>query len=155
LAQVYFEDVKEGEEIPPLVKEVTTHRLIQWAAASGDHYQIHYDPFHARSTGLKDVILHGALKNAFLGQFVYEWAGEQGRIVRFGSSYRGMDYPDQDIVCRGIITKKYEEDGEKRVDLEIWCESGKAKGINPDRATNPEGVKSTPGTATVALPSRG
>ena len=151
--QVYFEDIKEGDEIPQLVKNCSTQQLVMWAAGSGDFYQIHYDPGFATGTGLKDIIVHGALKNAFLGQLVQDWVGEKGRIVRYGCSYRGMDFPNQDIVCRGIITKKYQDGGENRIDLEIWCETGKA--LDDGRPKNPEGQKTTPGTATVALPSRG
>ncbi len=139
--QVYWEDVKEGDEIPQLKKNCSTQQLVLWAAASGDFYQIHYDQDFARATGLKGIIVHGALKNAFLGQLLHDWVGERGRIKRFGCSYRGMDYPNQDIICRGVITRKYEENGEHLVDLDIWTE-------------NPEGQKTSPGTATVALPSR-
>lgn len=140
--QVYWEDVKEGDEIPRLKKNCSTQQLVLWAAASGDFYQIHYDQDFARATGLKGIIVHGALKNAFLGQLLHDWVGERGRIKRFGCSYRGMDYPNQDIICRGVITRKYQENGEHLVDLDIWTE-------------NPEGQKTSPGTATVALPSRG
>lgn len=140
--QVYWEDVQEGDEIPQLKKNCSTQQLVLWAAASGDFYQIHYDQDFARATGLKGIIVHGALKNAFLGQLLHDWAGQGGRVKKFGCSYRGMDYPNQDIVCRGVVTRKYEEDGERLVDLDIWTE-------------NPEGQKTSPGTATVALPSRG
>lgn len=140
--QVYWEDVKEGDEIPQLKKNCSTQQLVLWAAASGDFYQIHYDQDFARATGLKGIIVHGALKNAFLGQLLHDWVGEQGRIKRFGCSYRGMDYPNQNILCRGVVTRKYVENGEHLVDLDIWTE-------------NPEGQKTSPGTATVALPSRG
>jgi acyl dehydratase len=64
--QVYFEDVSEGDEIPSLAKNCSTQQLVMWAAASGDFYQIHYDIDFAKSTGLDNLIVHGALKNAFL-----------------------------------------------------------------------------------------
>ncbi len=139
--QVYFEDVDEGDEIPNLNKNCSTQQLVLWAAASGDFYQIHYDQDFARSTGLKGLIVHGALKNAFLGQLLHDWAGEQGTVKKFGCSYRGMDEPKQDIVCRGVVTKKYEEGDQSFVELDIWTE-------------NPEGRKTSPGTAVVTLPSR-
>jgi acyl dehydratase len=132
-------EVSEGMEIPSLKKNCSTQQLVIWAAGSGDFYQIHYDTGFAKGTGLQDIIVHGALKHAFLGQLLHDWVGNQGRIKKFGCSYRGMDFPNQDITCRGIVTRKYEEGGEKLVDLEIWTE-------------NPEGKKTTPGEATVRLP---
>ncbi|GBD23449.1 hypothetical protein HRbin29_01115 [bacterium HR29] len=134
-----WSEVYEGMEIPPLKKNCSTQQLVMWAAASGDFYQIHYDKDFALATGLKNIIVHGALKHAFLGQLLHDWIGNEGRIKRFGCSYRGMDYPNQDIICRGVVTRKYEKDGEKLVDLEIWTE-------------NPEGQKTSPGSATVRLP---
>ena len=111
MKQIYFEDVQVGTEIGPLEKNPTTQQLVRYAGASGDFYQIHYDKDFAQRTGLKGLIVHGALKNAFLGQLLHDWIGETGELRRFGCSYRGMDVPDQDILCRGVVTKKYAKDG--------------------------------------------
>jgi acyl dehydratase len=150
--QVYWDDLKEGDEITRLVKNCSTQQLVQWAAGSGDFYQIHYDETFAKGTGLKDIIVHGALKNAFLGQLLHDWVGEKGQIVRYGCSYRGMDYPNQEIICRGVVTKKLQEGGQNLVELDIWTETGKPN--DDGRPKNPEGIKTTPGTAVVALPKR-
>ena len=66
-AQIVWDDVDEGTEIPPVVRHPSSQQLVKYAGASGDYYQIHYDKDFAQSTGLEDIILHGALKNAFLG----------------------------------------------------------------------------------------
>src|SRR6266508_2954693 len=107
--QVYWEDIKEGDFIPELVKNCNSQTLVMWAAASGDFNPIHYDERIAKSQRLDDIIVHGALKAGFLGQLLFEWAGEKGTIKSYGCQYRGMDYRYQDIVCKGIVTKKYEE----------------------------------------------
>ena len=140
--QVYFEDVNEGDEIPQLVKNCSTHQLVQWAAGSGDFYQIHYDKVFAQSTGLPAISVHGALQHASPGPPVHDWMGDGGRIKKFGCQYRGMDDAKQDIVCKGVISKKYQEDGQNLVELEVWTE-------------NPQGKKTSPGSAVVTLPSRG
>ncbi len=131
-----WNDVTEGMEIPTLKKNCSSQQLVQWAAGSGDFYQIHYDKDFAMGTGLPSIIVHGALKHAFLGQLVHDWIGNDGKIEKFGCSYRGMDYPNKDILCKGVVKRKYQENGAKRVDLEIWTE-------------DPEGKKTTPGYATV------
>lgn len=139
--QLYFEDVKEGQEIELKVNP-STQQLVHWAAGSGDFYQIHYDQDFAKSTGLQGIIVHGALKHAFLGRMLWEWAGYQGKIKRWGVSYRGMDMPGQEMTCKGKVTATRREGGENLVEIEVWTE-------------NPQGQRTTPGTATVALPSRG
>ncbi len=140
--QVYAEDVHEGYEIPELVKRCSPRQLVMWAAASGDFYEIHYDVEYARSIGLPGLVVHGALKNAFLGQLVHDFVAPAGRVVSFGCSYRGMDYPHRDLRCRGVVKRVFEEGAEHRAELEIWIE-------------DPDGTVTTPGTAVVSLPRRG
>ncbi|HKH72776.1 MAG TPA: MaoC/PaaZ C-terminal domain-containing protein [Vicinamibacterales bacterium] len=139
--QVHFEDVEVGQEIPSITLTPSTQQLVHWAAASGDFYQIHYDTEFAKSTGLQGIIVHGALKHALLGRMLWEWVRYDGKIKRYGVSYRGMDVPGQAMTLKGTVTGKRTEGGENLVDLEIWTE-------------NPQGQKTTPGTATVVLPSR-
>jgi acyl dehydratase len=139
--QVYFEDVHEGMELPVLEKSPTTQQLVRYAGASGDFYQIHYDQEFARANGLPNVILHGALKSAFLGQLLTDWIGEHGTLKKLGAQYRGMDVPGSPIYCKGTVTKKYVRDGENLVECEVWLE-------------NQKGEKTTPGNVVVALPSQ-
>jgi len=150
--QVYWDDVKEGDELPTLVKKVTTQQLVMWAAASGDFYQIHYDERFAKNNKLEDIIVHGALKCAFLGQLLHDWVGEPGKTRNYSVSYRGMDYPNQEILCKGVVTKKYEDNGEHIVELDIWTETGQPD--DDGRPKNPVGQKTTPGAAKVVLPKR-
>jgi acyl dehydratase len=139
--QIYFEDVEIGYELTPLEKNPTTQQLVKYAGASGDFYQIHYDKDFALANKLPGVILHGALKNAFLGQLATDFAGDQGWLKKLSVQYRGMDQPGSKVVCKGRVTKKYAEGGNSMVDCEIWLENAK-------------GEKTTLGSATVILPSR-
>ena len=138
---VFWDDVREGMEIPSLVKNPTTRQLVQYAGASGDFYEIHYDKDFAQSTGLPGPILHGALKNAFLAQLITDWIGEQGTLKKLSCQYRGMDVPGDTLICKGTVTGKYIQDGQHMVDLQIWLENSK-------------GESTTPGSATVILSSR-
>jgi len=139
--QNYFEDVREGTELGPLEKNPTTQQLVKYAGASGDFYQIHYDKDFALANKLPGVILHGALKNAFLGHLATDFAGEFGWVRKLSVQYRGMDQPGTKVVCKGRVIRKYSEGDHHMVDCEIWLENAK-------------GEKTTPGSATVILPSR-
>ena len=139
--ELYWEDVSEGMELPSLVKRPTTRQLVKYAGASGDFYEIHYDKDFAQSAGLSGVILHGALKNAFLSQLITDWIGEQGTLKKLGCQYRGMDVPGDTLTCKGRVTRKYTHGDEFLVDCEIWLENG-------------QGERTTRGWATVALVRR-
>jgi acyl dehydratase len=139
--QIYYEDVEEGAAIGPLEKEPTTQQLVKYAGASGDFYQIHYDKDFALKNNLPGVILHGALKNAFLGQLMTDFAGELGWLRKLSVQYRGMDQPGSKVICKGRVAKKHVDGTDHLVECEI-------------RLENAKGEKTTLGSATVILPSR-
>ncbi len=139
--QLYWEDVDVDTEVTPLKKQATSQQLVRWAGASGDFYQIHYDKDFALSNDLDGIIIHGALKNAWLGQLLTDWVGDGGFVKSYGCSYRGMDVPEDPLTCKGTVTKKYVEGDEHLVACNIWLENSK-------------GEKTTPGTAVVVLPSK-
>ncbi len=151
--QLYNEDVKVGSEITPLAKVATRRTLVKWAGASGDFNPLHYDDSFAASQGVGKPIVHGALKRQWLIQLMTDWIGEQGSLKKFSCQYRAMDYPrlmkttadceeGETWRCKGKVIKKYVEDDKHYVDCDIWVENGK-------------GEMTTPGKATVILPSRG
>jgi len=139
--KLFWEDVEVGTEIPPLEKKPTSQQLVRWAGASGDFYQIHYDKDYALDNNLPGIIVHGALKSAWLGQLLGDWIGESGTIKKYGCSYRGMDVPGDTLTCKGTVVRKYIESDEHCVECEIWLE-------------NSQGQKTTPGTTVVVLPSK-
>jgi hypothetical protein len=83
---------------------------------------------------LPGVILHGLLKAGYLGQLITDWLGDRGTLKTLDVSYRGLDVPGKPYRCRGKVTRV---DGNE-VELEIWGE-------------DPEGKKTTVGTATVEM----
>ncbi len=137
--QIYWEDVAEGSEIPTLVKHPTPRQLVMYAGASGDYYEIHYNKEFALKRGLPDIVVHGQLSCHFLAQLLTDWIGDEGMLKKLSCTYRGMNFPNEDLICKGNVTRKYIEDGEHLVDLNIWAE-------------NPRGEKTVLGSATVVLP---
>jgi acyl dehydratase len=138
---LYYEDVEVGTEITPLVKHPDIRQLVMWAGASGDYYPLHYDKDFAKSQGLSGLIVHGQLSFCFLGQLLTDWIGDEGVLRKVGCSFRGMVFPDEDLTCRGEVTKKYIKDGDHYVECNIWTE-------------NPKGERAIQGSATVNLPSQ-
>jgi acyl dehydratase len=125
--QIYYQEVNVGDSLPTLVKHPTPRQLVMWAGASGDFYEIHYDKDFARSQGLPGLIVHGMLTTSFLAQLVTDWMGESGTFKVLDTSNRAMLFPDQDVICKGKITKKYIENKENFVECEIWAENSKGE----------------------------
>ncbi len=126
-----------GDELPSLIKNPTRRQLVQYAGASGDFYEIHYDKDFALAQGLPGVIIHGALKSAWLAQFVTDWMGPRGELRSVSARYRDMDVPGDVLTCTGTVVEKDEASGTVRCELAL---------------TNGEGTVTTTGDAVVALP---
>ena len=141
--QTYFEDVKEGQELPEIRISPDKQQLVKFAAGSGDFNPLHFDENFPmlKPMGLTENIVHGRFKYAQVGRAVFAFAGYKGRVKKFGVSYRGMDMPNKQITVKGVVTGKKQEGGENLVEFDVWTE-------------DTDGKKTTPGTAVVALPSK-
>ena len=135
---LYLEDISDGMDIPTIKKNPTTQQLVKYAGASGDFYQIHYDMDYAKNNGLPGVILHGALKNAFLAQLLPDWIGPVGTLNKLEVQYRGMDLPGVPVYAKGNV-KEISSNG--TINCEIWLEKE-------------DGEKTTVGKAVITLPSK-
>ncbi len=136
----WFDDVNVGDELPTLEINPDTRQLVMYAGASGDFQPIHYDKDVAQSAGHDSVIIHGALKSAWLAQVVTDWIGDSGWMREFSVQYRGIDYVGKKT-CRGRVTARRIENGAGLVEIELALE---------DDAGN----VTTPGKALVDLPVR-
>lgn len=138
-AQLCLEDVKVGDELPPMVKNASRLQLFWYSAASWNPHRIHYDREYAAVEGHPDVLVHGPLQGAWLSQFVTDWAGPKGRMVALGWQNRGRAFPERDLTFRGRVTAVDPASG--TVSLEVWEEDD-------------TGAVLMPGTAKVVLPRR-
>jgi acyl dehydratase len=139
--QVYFEDVKEGLDLPALCKQPTNRQLVKWAGVSGDYTEIHYDKDYALRSGLPGIIVHGQLSAAFLTQVMTDWIGGKGTFKKISVRFLKMLLVNEAIFCKGKLAKKYVETGEHLVECELWVENNK-------------GEKCVTATALAALPTR-
>lgn len=136
---LWFEDVSVGDVIPEVVKNPDTRQLAMYAGSSQDFVPIHYDQNIAAEAGHPKVIIHGALKSAWLAELVTSWIGSTGRLLELDTTYRAIDFPGDTATCVGKVTDAQIEDGIGLVELEIGLR-------------NSEGVITTPGRALVSLP---
>ena len=141
-AKVYFDDVKVGDELPPLTKgPIQQIQLTRYAGASGDFNPIHQDDEFAKAAGMGGVFAHGMLSMGFVAQSLTDWAGA-GNVRKVGVRFAGLVRLKDTVTCCGRVSGTTRRDGAGLVDLELWAE-------------NQRGEKVVTGKATVALPTRG
>ena len=137
----YLEDVQEGHEIPAFVVDgLTRTDLVRYAGASGDFNPIHHDEEFAKMAGNPTVFGHGMLTAGFVAKCVTDFVGPEN-LRRYKVRFASRVWPGDTITCKGRVTRKYEEGGERRIDGELV-------------ALRQTGEFAVTGSFSAALPSR-
>jgi acyl dehydratase len=138
----YWEDVREGEALPEVrVEKLTRTDFVRYAGASGDFNPIHHDQTFAEASGNPTVFAMGMLNASILSRVVTAFAG-RANVRRYKVRFATRAWPGDDVVCRGRVTRKVEQDGEGLVEGDL-------------EAVNQKGEILISGSFVAALPSRG
>ena len=109
--------MRPGDQIEEL--RVTPDRYLphRYAGASGDFNPIHIDPEFAKQVGLPSNILHGLYTMALVARASIAAAGgDPGALRRLSVQFRGMGFPEKEIVVRASVREA--GDGRAVLDLE-------------------------------------
>ncbi len=140
-AKLFFEDVKVGTAVTPLVKRPSTVQLFRFSAMTWNSHKIHYDKPYAQSEGYPDVLVQSHLHGSFLAQAVMDWAGPSARLVGFRWQNRAIGCPGDVLTCAGTVVKTEMRNGCGYVECEL-------------EERNQDNQLCAPGWARVELPMR-
>jgi len=133
--KLYYENVRVGDELQPLLKPALDRVAIaRYAAASDDFNPNHVDEDYARRSGFPGVFAHGSMAMGFLGQLCSEWV-RAGQVKRLSARFVKIIWPGDQLTCRGRVVEKRREGGEYYVDLELWVENQKGELVVKGNAT--------------------
>ena len=122
----------EGESIPELAVTPDRYLPVRYAGASGDFNPIHVDPEFARSVGLPGAILHGLYMMGLVSRAAGAVGdGDPRRLASLSVQFRGMGFPEEEIVVSGAVTAA----GEGRVELDLVASQGDREVIRNATAT--------------------
>lgn len=140
-AKLYFEDVKEGDEIRPFtVENLTRGDFVKYAGASGDFTPLHYDQTFVEAAGIPTVFAMGMLNAGILSRLVADYAGLEN-LRKYKVRFATRVWPGDSVTCKGKVTKKAVENGEKIIEGEV-------------AVLNQKGEVAVQGSFRAALPSR-
>jgi acyl dehydratase len=171
----WWEDVREGDEVGPMVKgPLTVTDMICWHAGMGmglygvrslrlgfqnrqriprffhrdpqnvpDVMQrVHWDPEFARRAGNPTTYDYGRMRETWLIHLCTDWMGDDAWLWKLDCEFRRFNYVSDTQWLRGRVVQKHLVAGDRpAVELEL-------------EAVNQRGEATTPGHATVLLPSR-
>jgi acyl dehydratase len=171
----WWEDVSEGDRVGPMVKgPLTVTDMVCWHVGMGmglygvkplrlgaanrrriprffhrdelnvpDVMQrVHWDPGFARRSGNPTTFDYGRMRETWLIHLCTDWMGDDGWLWWLDCQFRRFNYVGDTQWLSGTVTRKYLADGGRpAVDLDL-------------EARNQRDEVTTPGHATVLLPSR-
>ena len=140
-AKLYFEDVNEGDELRPFtVENLTRGDFVKYAGASGDFTPLHYDQTFVEAAGIPTVCAMGMLNAGILSRLVADYAGLEN-LRKYKVRFATRVWPGDSVTCKGKVTKKAVENGEKIIEGEV-------------AVLNQKGEVAIQGSFRAALPSR-
>ena len=95
--------MQAGEHLPELRVTPDKYLTVRYAGASGDFNPIHIDEEFAKAVGLPGKILHGLWMMAQVARAKTEAAGGPEALRRLSVQFRGMGFPEQELVVRSTV----------------------------------------------------
>lgn len=126
---ISYDQIQVGDALPPFETEpISRLTLALYCGASGDHNPIHVDTDFAKAAGQADVFAHGMLSMAYLARLLTNWV-PQTALREYGVRFVAITQVGAKVRCAGRVTEKFEQDGERRVRLELSTidQNGQAK----------------------------
>jgi acyl dehydratase len=115
-----YEDVSEGDELPPLTMPITFTRCVYLASATRDFSPQHSNRDYARERSkTKDVFVNTPFNLGMISRFLTDWAGPRSVVRRIQMAMRDNVCAGDDMILTGHVVRKYLQDGEPRVDVEV------------------------------------
>jgi 3-oxo-4,17-pregnadiene-20-carboxyl-CoA hydratase beta subunit len=103
LATLTYDEVAEGDELPPLEVAITRTLIVSGAIASRDFTEVHHDVEAAVDRGSEDVFMNILTTNGFVGRFVTDWAGPDALIKRVAIRLGAPNYPGDTMRMTGRV----------------------------------------------------
>lgn len=119
-SELYWEDVEEGDELPTLVMPINVTRCVMMASASRDFAPQHHHREYAQTRSkTKDMFLGTHFNAGMMSRFMTDWAGPLSTVRRIRLGLRRSICAGEDMIINGRVSRKFERDGEHRVDIDI------------------------------------
>ena len=113
--------VVEGAEAEPRrYGPLAQPDFVRYAGASGDFNPIHFNDEFALAAGFPSVFSQGMLQAGILASYVTDWLGAEN-VRRFRVQFREQVWPGDVLECSATVVRRYETDGETRVDIDVQC----------------------------------
>lgn len=139
---LYWEDVREGQELPEQKREIDVTLIVSGAIwASHDFMPVHHDPKFAQEKGAPNIFMNILTTNGLVGTYLGTWTGPESDLKKLDISLAVPNFPNDELRLNGKVTRKWEEGGQRLVEVTVVGENRMGPHVT--------------GSAVIALPSKG
>jgi hypothetical protein len=139
-AQVYYDDVNEGDAIRPAMEWTDQMNLVRWSVVSENNDKNHYAIFRTHIRKKSQPSMTGQFMMALVDKALTDWAGPAAWVKKLSTQYRSWEFFHDVKTITGTVTAKRTEGSLNLVDIQVQLARG-------------DGTVTVKGNATVALPS--
>lgn len=101
-----YDEVNVGDELPPLILDITPTMIVSTAIATRDYQDVHHDRDLAHQKGSKDIFMNILTTNGFVGRFITDWTGPEAILKKVAIRLGAPNYPYDTMTLTGRVTSK-------------------------------------------------
>jgi acyl dehydratase len=115
-----YDEVSVGDELPPLVLEITPTMIVSTAIATRDYQDVHHDRDLAQQKGSKDIFMNILTTNGYVGRFITDWTGPEALLKKVAIRLGAPNYPYDTMTLTGNVTaKNVSPEGQGTIDIDV------------------------------------
>ena len=119
-ADTRWDEVQVGDIMTPLLMPITVTRCVFMASASRDFAPQHHNTWYCHNKSrTREMFLGTHFNLGMLSRFMTDYGGPLSTVRRIQLQMKRTIGAGEDYMMSGVITKKWEEGGEKLVDMDI------------------------------------
>lgn len=116
-----WEELTEGATHPERrVGPITRTDIVRYQGASGDMNPVHHDEVFARAAGYEAPLGVGMFHAGIMATWATDWLGAEN-VRAFKVRWKEPMWPGDVLVFSGRVARRFEDKGERRVEIEIVC----------------------------------
>ena len=120
----YWQEVNIGDKLPTLVMPITVTRCCFMASASRDFAPQHHNSWYAHNKSrTREMFLGTHFNLGMLSRFLTDFGGPGSTVRRIQLQMMRTVGAGEDYIMNGVVTKKWQENGEKLIDIDITIDT--------------------------------
>ena len=114
-----FDTIAVGDELDPLVIDVTASVIVSGAIASRDFMPVHHDRDFANQQGAPDIFMNILSDTGYCSRFLTDWAGPDAMVKHLAIRLGVPVFPGHTLTFTGSVASVARDGNEGIVDVEL------------------------------------